>query len=114
MKIQHITTAIQFPNLQVRKFFDDLQTAMKGGISFGTGINTEDKNIQGTTIEIANTGAANTSVTLQHNLGYVPKFIDFKYKSVAGDLYDAGTAWTKTQAFVKFSTANMHVRVFVH
>lgn len=113
MKITRpITNNIVNPN--AKRVTEDIYKLLNGNISFGTGINTGDKNLNGTMVEIVNTGPANTSVTVTHNLGRIPKFIDLKYKSIPGDWSDAGTAWTKTQVFIMFTAANMRVRLFIH
>jgi hypothetical protein len=107
------TFGITDPNQ--KRFVEDIYKVVNGrNISFGEQVNSGDQNINGMMVENLNTGAANTSVAFTHNLGRVPKFIDFKYKNISGDWYDSGTAWTTTQVFVKFTTANMHVRLFIH
>ena len=102
------------PDNHWRRVWTDVYTAFKRNISYGHTVDGQDQNIDGKMVEIANTGAANTQVAITHNLGRVPNFIDFKYKNIACDVYDAGTAWTKTQVFVKFNQANAHVRLFIH
>lgn len=107
------TYDIQDPNH--KRFIEDLHKLIDGrGVSFGTQVNGDDQNINGHMVEILDTGAANTQVAITHNLFRVPLFIDFKFKNVAGDWYASTTAWTKTQVFVKFTIANMHVRLFIH
>jgi hypothetical protein len=93
---------------------DNLQKLFNRNISFGTGVNTQDQNIQGTMVEIADSGLANTSITINHNLGYIPKFYDLKYASNATQLFDFGTPWTEKQIFLASSTAHTKLRIFVH
>lgn len=113
MKITRPNTfGIGDPN--VKRVTEDIYKSLNGNISFGSGINSGDKNINGTMVEISNTGPINTAVTVTHNLGRVPLYIDLKYRNIDGNWYDAGTAWTKTQVFLKFTAANMHVRLFIH
>lgn len=95
-------------------FMDDLQKLFNKNISFGVGIDTKDQNIQGKMVEIADSGLANSSVTINHNLGYIPKFYDIKYLSLASTIFDFGTAWTKTKIFLASSTAHVKFRVFIH
>ncbi len=83
-------------------------------ISFGSDIDTLDQNIQGKMVEIADSGAANSSITVIHNLGYIPKFYDIKYISKATQIFDFGTPWTKTKIFLASVTANTKFRVFIH
>lgn len=98
-----------------RNFIEDLYKLINGrNISFGRNVNSGDQNIEGRMVEIANTGAANTQFTVNHNLGYVPSFYDVKYMSLATNIYDGGTAWTDTQIFLKSSTANVRIRIFIH
>lgn len=97
-----------------RRVWTDLDKLLHRNISFGQQVDSGDQNIDGKMVEIANTGPANTQVAVTHNLGRVPQFIDFKYKNVSGDWFDSGTAWTASQVFIKFTIANMHVRLFIH
>ena len=113
MKLRRLST-VSYRNMDEKLFMDDLQKLFKKNVSFGTGIDTQDQNIQGKMIEIADSGVANSSVTINHNLGYIPKFYDIKYKSLATQIFDFGTAWTKTQIFLASSTAHVKFRVFIH
>lgn len=97
-----------------KRFTEQLYKLFNRNISFGRGINTNDQNIDGKMIELTNTGPANTEVVVTHNLDRVPLFVDFKYKNVSGDWLDSGTTWTKNNIYIKFTTANMHVRLFIH
>lgn len=106
------TYVITDPNQ--KRFVEDLYKFANRNISYGHSVNGKDQNIDGVMIEIVNTGTANVALPIPHNLGRVPNFIDFKYKNVSGDWYDAGTAWTKTNVYLKFTVANMHVRLFIH
>jgi len=101
-------------NLAKRRFLEDLYSIFQRKISFGTTVNSNDQNIQGQMVEIADSGAANSSITVTHNLGYIPKFYDVKYANKATQIFDFGTAWTKTQIFIASSTANTKLRIFVH
>lgn len=101
-------------DLNKRRFTEDLWKLIRRNISYGHTVNGDDQNIDGKMVEILDTGVAGTVNNVTHNLGRVPLFIDFKYKNVAGDCYDAGTAWTKTQVFLKFTIDHMHVRLFIH
>ena len=97
-----------------RRFTEDLFRVFKRNISYGHTVNGLDQNIDGQMVEIADTGVAGTTNTVIHNLARVPLYIDLKYKNIAGEWYDAGTAWTKTQVFIKFTIDHMHVRLFIH
>lgn len=108
-------------DVEFKNFLDDLHKLINGGnISFGTTVNATlnnpnaDRNIQGFLAEVADSGLANTSVTITHNLGYIPKCYDVKYISLATNIFDFGTPWTTTQIFLASSTAHTKFRVFIH
>lgn len=102
------------PNPREKTWREDLYRIFNRRISFGSNVNSEDQNIDGQMVEIADTGLANTTVTINHNLKRIPRFIDFKYKDRTGDWYDSGTSWTTKSVFIKFTVANMKVRLFIH
>lgn len=101
-------------DLNLRRTFESLYQFTLRNISYGHSVNGDDQNIDGKMIEIADTGVAGTVNTVKHNLNRVPLFVDVKYKSISGDWFDSGTAWTKTQITIKFTVDHMHVRLFVH
>lgn len=113
MKLRRLSTT-NYRSINEKLFMDQLQQLFNKNISFGTGISTQDQNIQGKMIEIADSGVANSSITINHNLGYIPKFYDVKYASLATQVFDFGTAWTKTQIFLASTTAHTKLRIFVH
>jgi hypothetical protein len=101
-------------DIGLNRFFEDIYKLTRRNISFGTFIDGVDQNIQGQMIEIENSGAANSSITLTHNLGYVPNFYDVKYMSQATQVFDFGTPWTKTNIYLASTTASTKLRIFVH
>lgn len=101
-------------NTHEKLWIEELHKVISGGISFGSGLNTLDKNIQGVMVEIADSGLANSVIPVTHNLGYIPKFYDIKYANKATQVFDFGTAWTSTQIFIASSTANTKLRIFIH
>src|SRR5579859_209633 len=113
MNLRRLSTA-NYRNMDEKLFMEHLQQMFKRNISFGTGINTNDQNIQGQMVEVADSGAANAAITITHNLGYVPQFYDVKYISLATQIFDFGTPWTKTHIFLASSTAHVKFRVFIH
>ena len=113
------TFDIEDPN--EKRWVEDLYKFINGNVSFGTSVNkgpntntNSDGNVQGTMVEIADSGLAGASITITHNLGYVPKFYDVKYISVATQIYDFGTPWTKVNIYLASTTAHVKLRVFVH
>jgi hypothetical protein len=113
MKITRPNT-VAITDLNVKRFTEDLYKLTNRNISFGTQVNAQDQNIAGQMVEILNTGPANSLNTVTHNLGRIPNFIDLKYKNIAGDWYYGGSPWTTTLVYIAFTTANMHVRIFIH
>lgn len=113
MKIMRpVTFNIEDPNK--KRWYEEIFRMFNRNVSFGTSIDGQDQNIQGKMIEIADSGLANASIAVTHNLGYVPKFYDVKYMSQATQVFDFGTPWTKTKIFIASSTANTKLRIFVH
>src|SRR5208337_1047963 len=112
MKLRRLST-VNYRNMDEKLFTDQLQQLFNRHISFGIGVDSQDQNIQGKMIEIADSGLANSSITINHNLGYIPKFYDVKYSSIATQVFDFGTTWTKTKIFLASSTAHTKIRIFV-
>lgn len=113
MKLRRPQT-FNIKNTHEKLWIEELHKTISGNLSFGTGFNTEDKNIQGKMIEVPDSGVANTSITIIHNLGYIPKFYDVKYLSLASQIFDFGTPWTTTKIFLASTTAHTKFRVFIH
>lgn len=110
--VRQFTFHISDPNR--KRWEEDLFKIFNRNISFGTTVDSEDQNIQGQMVEITDSGGANTSITVTHNLGYVPKFYDVKYMSQATQVYDFGTPWTVNNIFLASTTAHTKLRIFVH
>lgn len=98
--------------LALNNIWEQIVRAVNGKIWFGSVANGPD-NIDGTTLEQADTGAANTAFSLTHNLGRIPVGFIVVYADLATSIYDGGVAWTSTTISLKSSTANVHLRVFV-
>jgi len=113
MKLSRLFTA-SISNPNYKRWVEDIHQAFNRNISFGTSVDSQDQNIQGKMVEILDSGTANSSITINHNLGYIPKFYDVKYISAATQVFDFGTPWTKTQIFLASTTAHVRLRVFVH
>jgi hypothetical protein len=80
-------------------------------ISFGDG--TYKANMDGEWFSIVDTGAVGADVVLNHSLKRVPVGYIVFAQDKAGSIYISGTPWTTSQAFLKGSTANMNIRVFL-
>lgn len=113
MQITKLDT-YKISDFNLRRVWEDIFKLTHRNISFGQQVDSGDQNIDGKMVEILDTGPANTQLTVIHNLNRVPNFIDMKYKNISGDWYDAGVVWTVTQVFLKFTIADMHVRLFIH
>jgi hypothetical protein len=101
-------------DLNLKRWHEDLFKLFNRNISYGQGIDTPDQNIDGKMVDIPDTGLANTQFIVIHNLNRIPNFYDVKYQNLATSIFDSGTAWTKTQIFLKSSIAHVHIRLFVH
>lgn len=97
-----------------KRWTESLYKIFNRNISYGSSVNAKDQNIYGKMVVVSDTGLANTEFVVEHNLGQVPNFFDVKNKNLAGDVYASSTAWTKTKAFFKASTAHMTVTLFIH
>lgn len=70
----------------------------------------------GTTDSGTSPSTANTEFAITHNLGRIPTGYVLIASNPAGSLYQTpttGTPWTKTQIFVKSTTASMSYVVYI-
>jgi hypothetical protein len=88
--------------------------ALKGRIRFGSGVDGErGENVAGEFQVIADTGNADTEITLAHTIGAVPiGYIVIKIDK-AGIIYDSGTTWTSSNIYLKCDVANCAVSLFL-
>jgi hypothetical protein len=79
-----------------------------GQISFGAtmGNAEQDRNIQCSKASGVTPGVANTEFAVPHGLGRVPITLNGWDTNNGGVIYRSTTAWTKTQAFFKCTTAS--------
>lgn len=87
---------------------------LDGNVSFGaTTSNTDrDRNIDSFKASGTTPGVANTQFTINHTLGRVPVTF-FGHTNNGGVLYQSATPWTKTQIFLKCTTATAAYQVVV-
>ena len=80
-------------------------------IGFGDGTTAD--NIDGTWNTGADTGNADTEFSFTHSLGRTP--VGFLVMNIdkGGVVYDSGTSWDATTIYLKCSTANVAVTLFV-
>lgn len=65
----------------------------------------------GYVVEVADSGASATKITVNHKLGVVPTDYIVTYQDKAGDVYDEGTTWTTQNIYLAASEANMKLRI---
>ena len=104
------TSSLRTFTQMLQKVWRNLALAFNGNISFGDGTNSD--NISGVW-ETVTFGAANTDVTITHNLGRVPVGYITMMKSQAGDIYTGSVAANKTQITLRCSTAGMTASLFI-
>ncbi len=82
-------------------------------IRFGTGSDGADgENVSGSFKVFTSNAVADTEETIAHGLGAVPIGFIVINRDKASSLYDSGTAWTSTNAYVKSDTASTTYTVF--
>jgi len=88
---------------------------LDGNVSFGaTNVNknNRDRNIESSMANGTTPGGANTEFAVTHTLGRIPVTF-FGHTDNGGVLYKSTTAWTKTQIFLKCTTASANYQVVV-
>lgn len=68
---------------------------------------------QSESVEVSDTGNADTEFTVTHHLGRTPTGFIVTNTDKAAQVYDSGTAWTSTSVYLKSATANCAVTVTV-
>jgi hypothetical protein len=99
-------------NKVLMRMWEEIARVINGQLWFGS-VADGRQNIDGVTLQQADTGAANVAFSLTHNLGRVPVGFLVVYTDKATSIYDGGVAWTVTTISLKSSTANVLLRVFV-
>lgn len=64
-------------------------------------------------LEVADTGTANTEFSVTHHLIRVPEGFIITNTDKAGIVFDSGTAWTKTTIHLKCSVASASIKLSV-
>ena len=91
---------------ELLSFANELSNVINGGIRI-------DENLNASIVTIADTGSANAENTLAHGLKRVPIGFLVINTNKAVSAYDSGTAWTATNIYLKFNTANCTVKVLI-
>ena len=68
---------------------------------------------QSYSIDVADTGNANTKFTVTHHLGRVPNGFILTNSDKASVVYDDGTAWTTTSIYLKCNSANAAITITI-
>jgi hypothetical protein len=93
----------------------NLARILSGNVSYGSAtVNTDlSKNINGCWALVANSGTANTTFSVTHELGRIPIGFHVMRNNTAGVVFDSGTAWTATTISLKCSAANATLTLFL-
>ena len=86
--------------------FDNLKAILEMGIN--------EDNLDKVFVTFTSNGSSDTEDSVAHTLGKVPQGFRVVNKDKAADVYDSGTAWTKTNIFLKtnVATAILKLEVF--
>lgn len=91
--------------------FFNLKNVVNGRIQFGT-TDGKNRNVDGQMVS-ATFGAANTDLTIIHNLGAIPVgYLVFR-NSNGGVIYDGSVAFTKTTITLRSTVANTVALIFI-
>lgn len=85
-------------------FLDTSQTAADGRHS---------ENLDGLFEVISDTGSADTEFAVTHGLGRIPVGFIIMNSSKGGFTYDSGTAWTATTIYLKNTSANNAITIWI-
>lgn len=113
-------TDLNIPD-RVTNYLDSIDTdittlflAMQGRIAFGSGGDgVRGENISGEFQVVTDTGSADTEFTVTHNLGAVPIGYIVMKNSKSGNVYSGTTAWTSSTIYLKHSSANANITIFL-
>lgn len=84
----------------------NMNAILNRGILFGD-------NVDAVSVEFTSNVSANTEDEVAHTLGKVPTGYLVYYKSKAGDVYASGTAWTKSNIYLKTSVTAVGLKLWV-
>ncbi len=87
-------------------YCSDLARLLNGGLKFSDNQNAK-------TVEVADTGTANTEFSVTHTLKRVPSGFIVVRRTGTGVIYESGTAWTATTIYLKSTTANNAISVLI-
>lgn len=96
-------------NGDIKEIDKDLITlfnCLQGRVRFG-------ENISGRFFNVSDTGSANTEFSINHNLSSIPTGYLVTSISNAGIIYKSSTSWTSSNVYLKCSSANAAVTLFL-
>lgn len=85
--------------------------ALKGRLSFGDGVASE--NISGQFVTFTTSATPNAEFSVPHTLGATPIGWIIVNKDKAGDLYKGTTVWTNSSIALKCSVASVTYKLFL-
>ena len=101
----------------IKEIDKDLVTivnCLQGRVRFGSGNDGSDgENMSGQWQVVADTGTANTEFSVTHTVGAVPVGYLVTKINKGGVVYDSGTTWTSTTIYLKCTSANATVSLFL-
>ena len=87
---------------------------LQGRVRFGTGEDgANGENISGEFQTVADSGTADTEFSVAHTLGAVPIGYIVTKIDAGGVVYDSGTTWTSTTIYLKCSSADTAITLFL-
>lgn len=94
--------------------FLNLFLLAQGRIRFGTGTDGDrGENISGEWQVISDTGSADTEFSVTHTIGSVPIGFLVMSRNKGGVVYNSSTQWTTTTVYLKCTTANTNITIFL-
>ena len=92
--------------VELQNYVKDLANLLNGGVKFSDNFNAN-------LITVSDTGVADTTFVVTHNLKRVPiGYMPF-YLNKAGVVYDAGTPWTASAIYLKCNVASTLVKLLI-
>jgi hypothetical protein len=95
----------------LQKFYQQLARLVNGNLGFGDGVRTD--NINGAWFIGTTPVISDTEFVVTHNLGRIPVGYLVVYQNAAGSIYDSMSAWSTMQIFLKCSSPEVGVKLFI-
>ena len=101
-------------DLQIQKIIEAFQgrlTFLDTSNQAGDGRHSE--NMDGVFEVVSDTGSADTEFSVTHGLGRIPVGFIIMKSSKGGFTYDSGTTWTSTTIYLKNTSANNAITIWI-